>query len=312
MSSADKQERIFIEAFRREYVAVDENRKLKHQGTEQIALAAFRAWKASSSSCAAIARILQQRRPMRGLRSDEVVEAVPVWAFEDTPEQAPLPESGRMKADPDAVFALAVNGSLPAEAADRVVREAAAAPSTPQPEAPTPRTDAALEKPTFEAYGRLADLARQLERELAEKDSRLAGIIFSGALDEVKCGDLQRWRNEFKAKLSASSASTPHITDDSIRALAAVLHLTCITKSGGMDFDQAVPKIREWLRLYAAPSSTPAPSASAAHWEEEARRYAQNADFWRETYESARSATEAQEARMGGISGANQQNGSDR
>jgi hypothetical protein len=48
----DKQERMFIEAFRREYVAVDENKNLKHHGTEQIALAAFRAWKSSpSSSC---------------------------------------------------------------------------------------------------------------------------------------------------------------------------------------------------------------------------------------------------------------------
>ncbi len=56
-------------------------------------------------------------------------------------------------------------------------------------------------------------------------------------------------------KLSASSAIET-ISDGSIRALAAVLHLTCIAKSGGMNFEEAVPKIREWLRLYAAPSST--------------------------------------------------------
>lgn len=32
-------------------------------------------------------------------------------------------------------------------------------------------------------------------------------------------------------------------------------------------------------------------SARATHWEDEARRYAQNADFWREKYESALSST---------------------
>ena len=36
-------EQDFIEAFRREYVAVDEHGNLKHHGTEQIALAAYRA-----------------------------------------------------------------------------------------------------------------------------------------------------------------------------------------------------------------------------------------------------------------------------
>lgn len=79
--------------------------------------------------------------------------------------------------------------------------------TVPATAAPTPRTEAALEKPTFESYERLADFARQLERELAEKDARLGGILLSGVLDDVKCGDLQRWRDEFKAKLSASSAS---------------------------------------------------------------------------------------------------------
>jgi hypothetical protein len=83
--------------------------------------------------------------------------------------------------------------------------------TVPAPAAPTPRTDAMLEKPTFEAYGRMADFARQLERELAEKDARLGGILLSGVLDGVKCGDLQRWRDEFKAKLSASSAIPPSV-----------------------------------------------------------------------------------------------------
>lgn len=40
-------EREFVEAFRREYIAVDKNRNLKHHGTEQIALAAYRAALAS-------------------------------------------------------------------------------------------------------------------------------------------------------------------------------------------------------------------------------------------------------------------------
>ena len=204
-----------------------------------------------SSSCADIARILQQRRPMRGLRSDEVVEAVPVWAFADTPEHAPVPESGltesgwtpiqQINAARQEVETGGVSSHGPGPQAvtdEESTVPAPAAPSTPQPEAPTPRTDAAAWNESGGPAGWVVtrDFARQLERELVEKDSRLAGILFSGALDEVKCGDLQRWRDEFKAKQSASSAR-------------------------------------------------------ATHWEDEARRYAQNADFWREKYESARSSS---------------------
>lgn len=246
--------------------------------------------------------------------------AMMIYDIMEQARYSALPESGRMKADPDAVFALAVNGSLPAEAADRVVREAAAAPSTPQPEAPTPRTDAALEKPTFEAYGRLADLARQLERELAEKDSRLAGIIFSGALDEVKCGDLQRWRNEFKAKLSASSASAEPVAwfrmEDGIRVYYETeahpgmtpLYAAPLSSSTSIT-DPLLPGLLEAeriLRMIGYDEEDFAMQRLLAHIAPRRVTADQMAAM------SAVSATEAQEARMGGISGANQQNGSDR
>jgi hypothetical protein len=43
-------EKNFVEAFRREYVAVDDNGNLKHNGTEQIALAAYRAFRDTASA----------------------------------------------------------------------------------------------------------------------------------------------------------------------------------------------------------------------------------------------------------------------
>ena len=52
------------------------------------------------------------------------------------------------------------------------------------PQRPTPRTDAALEKPTFEAYGRLGEFARSLERSLSEREEeceRLRGLLREAA-----------------------------------------------------------------------------------------------------------------------------------
>lgn len=249
MSSADKDR----EVWRRYWTFWYEQRQQEADAAKRLAEEYGETFPASSS--AAIARILQQRRPMRGLRSDEVVEAVPVWAFEDTPEQAPVPESGPINAAGQEVETGGVSSHGPGPQAvtdEESTVPAPAAPSTPQPEAPTPRTDAALEKPTFEAYGRLADLARQLERELAEKDARLAGIIFSGSLDEVKCGDLQRWRNEFKAKQSASSARAL-TTDD------WMLARKCVEGKTGVDF---IEGFADFYKAFAR-SSTTAPLATS-------------------------------------------------
>ena len=64
----------------------------------------------------------------------------------------------------------------------------------------------------------IADTIEQLQRELAEAEARLAGIVFSGALDHVKCGDLQRWRDEAKAR--AVPSATQRTFDDGLEAAA--------------------------------------------------------------------------------------------
>jgi len=66
---------------------------------------------------------------------------------------------------------------------------------------------------------------------------------------------------------ASAVSSTQPITDGEIRALAAVLHLNCITESGGMDYTKAVPKIRQWLRLYSVPSAT---QPTSRDWTEDA------------------------------------------
>jgi hypothetical protein len=68
----------------------------------------------------------------------------------------------------------------------------------------------------------LADFARTLERELAaarsERDlniTRVASILWSGAIDKQTCGDVQKWADDYTAELARLRAEVERLTKQS-------------------------------------------------------------------------------------------------
>jgi hypothetical protein len=129
--------------------------------------------------------------------------------------------------------------------------------------APTPRTDAAAEKPTFESYTRLAGFARQLERELADITALYQDAQRRRVEAEDAAGRLGRELdakeailNNYRLAEEARSARTP--TDQDIEDLAAKLDDECITKEGDLSWIKAILTIREWCsKINAAPQVPP-------------------------------------------------------
>ncbi len=79
------------------------------------------------------------------------------------------------------------------------------------PDQPTPRTNAIAHRgyPEPSYIVEMTDLARTLERELVEARSerdlaitRVACILWSGAIDKHTCGDVQKWADYYTAELT--------------------------------------------------------------------------------------------------------------
>jgi len=97
---------------------------------------------------------------------------------------------------------------------------------------PTPRTDRAVQLTTWEGTSVYelvrADFARNLERELAQAEAarveaekerdkhygRLAGLLWNGAIDNYKAGDLQQWSKDYTAEISALRLALEEIRDE--------------------------------------------------------------------------------------------------
>lgn len=200
MSSVDKQERNFIEAFRREYVAVDENRNLKHHGTEQIALAAFRAWKASApSSCAATVPVVALWREYRAalLRTNAEQSAAYDRLCEelDRMADAPLPESGPIQAHSKTEYK-----RLKAQGVDVAPPSASAEPVTPGSWAERCAT-------LYQVIGLLADYAGVFET----SDDVMAALDVASGRGDVE--GLLPWPKDATLGKSSAFSSSTSITD---------------------------------------------------------------------------------------------------
>lgn len=90
-------------------------------------------------------------------------------------------------------------------------------------------------------------------------------LSWLGTVHNEFADELAQKINAAAARSCAPSATPTNYSDDAIRALLGVLHLNCITESGGIDYEQAVPMVREWLRVSSAPPAIePSESSSPA------------------------------------------------
>ncbi len=89
------------------------------------------------------------------------------------------------------------------------------------PDQPTPRTNAIAHRgyPEPAYIVEMTDLARILERELtsarSERDlaiTRVACILWSGAIDKHTCGDVQKWADYYTAELTRLRAEVERLT----------------------------------------------------------------------------------------------------
>jgi hypothetical protein len=105
--------------------------------------------------------------------------------------------------------------------------------------APTPRTDAAYFANGATMYS-LAGEMKLLERELtaakAERDliiTRVACIVWSGAIDKHTCGDVQKWADHYIAELTRLRAEVDSLKAWKARAEKAEAALAFIAENGG-------------------------------------------------------------------------------
>ena len=83
----------------------------------------------------------------------------------------------------------------------------------------TPRTDAAVKVTIGAGFNAVCpNFARTLETELAaakaERDlaiTRLASILWSGAIDKRTCGDVQQWADDYTAELTRLRAEVERL-----------------------------------------------------------------------------------------------------
>ena len=82
----------------------------------------------------------------------------------------------------------------------------------------TPRTDAAYFAPGATMYslaGDMKDIERELTAARSERDlaiTRVAAILWSGAIDKHTCGDVQQWVTDYTAELARLRAELERFT----------------------------------------------------------------------------------------------------